>query len=330
MSHVLFRAGSALYVGTPGAPGVVNVKYRYTEKLLKVMPESVAVDPSLIINSDFQVTKVSEYVDLHSSLSRSLREDALRLLNEGIVPTLLECQDTGVATLNSNGSTTWTPLRKVLSTNLARSLALESLKDSMRYMGLVPMDWKGPVTEASVTLSSPLMVYMKSNPFRDISKIGEGTTVSVLDYDRGCLVLEADGEEFWHPIEESFYLQPHYKDDEYYFNMDADHDKIPDPLEYLPSKPGLGSEPPDPDHNYNKQPDLPSVAGNFHSMPELSNDESELGVEPAGPDKDPMVALMNKILGGADLNKLFKSDPSDGTIKMFRTREFQKYFSLDD
>ena len=88
-------------------------------------------------------------------------------------------------------------------------------------------------------------------------------------------MVEADGEEFWLPVEERNEYQPSMKDDWYYFgNQDSDADLIHDPLQMLPSKPALAQTyPASPEDNWNITPDLRKTAGHFSSMPNIKMKE---------------------------------------------------------
>lgn len=143
---------------------------------------------------------------------------------------------------------------------------LELFRSQFETIGLV--DRNTSVRGAFTAIASPFHVYMKKDPFRDICKIHEGTAVQIQSYYKGCAVIEADGEEFYLPVEAKGLIEQ-AKDDHYYFSLDYDRDNIPDPLVACPSKVALGGKPSRPTDNYNAQPDLPKVAGNLYPLPHI-------------------------------------------------------------
>lgn len=150
-------------------------------------------------------------------------------------------------------------------------MALESLRAVLGPLGVIQRD--KPVIESFGILARPFHAYMKCNPFRDITKLHEGTVVEIIDYYKGCAVIEADGEPFWFPVESLSLIESKTKDDAYYFNMDFDRDNIPDPLVALPSKVALGQKPTSPSDNYQAQPELSKVAGNLYPLPDIDMDD---------------------------------------------------------
>lgn len=155
---------------------------------------------------------------------------------------------------------------------VGQAIALEALKPRIRARGLFEGLDREPVTEGHVLLERPLHAYLKAHPFRDITKLHEGTAVSVLGYYQGCLVIEADGEMLWYPIEEADYYDLDRKDDDYYFRMDSDRDGIQDPLQALPSKPALAGSA-RPEDNWNVQPHQVKVSGHFSPEVAISNED---------------------------------------------------------
>jgi hypothetical protein len=149
--------------------------------------------------------------------------------------------------------------------------ALEANRGRLKYLGVV--DSKKPVVGSTGFVKKPFHAYMKKDPFRDISKLHEGTPIEITDYYRGCAVIEADGEEFYIPVEPLSTIETKNKDDQYYFSLDMDKDNIPDPLVALPSKTALNQDRSCPDNNWNAQPELRKVAGNLSALPNIDMDD---------------------------------------------------------
>lgn len=155
-------------------------------------------------------------------------------------------------------------LSNAFSGKLGRAWALEYHLPALAKVGL---------TKNHTQLSKAVPCYMKKAPFRDITLIREGTEVRVLGYHHGCVTLEADGHErFWYPVERV--IVSGKKDAHYYQTLDPNMNGIPEPLEMLPSKLGLGQDRVGPETNWNVQPELKKVAGNFSAAEELSNEDT--------------------------------------------------------
>jgi hypothetical protein len=187
---------------------------------------------------------------------------------------------------------------------LGNLIALEAVRGRLVGLGMVEKAHEGKVSESLTPISGDIHVYMKTGPFRDISLIHEGTVVAVKGYYKGCVVLEADGEPFWRPVEDSYYVDVQ-KQDDYYFRLDANFDDIPDPLDKLPSKIAIGSVTGSArgSDNWNAEPDLPKVAGNFYSVPWLSNMEYYNVLRE---EKDPCDAIMSGESVAAVLDRFLK------------------------
>ncbi len=173
----------------------------------------------------------------------------------------------------------WLAPETVLETHpeIGEHLALEWARPYLVRKGIVE---SGKAVRASYgALTDSLYVYMKRCPFRDVTKLYEGTVCEASGYDRGCAMLVADGERFWLPVESSTFSEAIPKDEDYYQTLDANGNNLPDPLEYLPGKVGLRAGTPaqvGPDSNFNAAPDLRLVAGNFASLPDIANDEGDI------------------------------------------------------
>jgi len=155
---------------------------------------------------------------------------------------------------------------------LGEHMALDAHRPLLTRLGFVEAEG-APLIDGDGILARSVNVFLKRDPFRDVGRIHEGTTVSVQGYLRGCAVVEADGEECWFPVERNYFIESRVKDADYYFNLDADGNLVPDPLDFLPSKGGLAQKPGDAnaDDNWNIQPQLKHVAGHFAPLPQLGD-----------------------------------------------------------
>jgi len=288
MSLTLFRVGRYLLTGESkkATNGYVQVEATgWVDKgylLHSLVPCMVHVRPNLIVREDFTP---KSYSTVQESRSRTFPD----ILHECIMPLVADLREIrfpssslvayerdsrGLGFLKES-TVTWVGAEKALRhRGLGNLLALEAMRGRIIGLGMVEKMHVGRVSESLSPLSGDLHVYMKANPFRDISLIHEGTVVAVRGYHKGCVVLEADGEPFWRPVEDSYYVSPR-KDDDYYFRLDANFDDIPDPLDKLPSKVAIGAVTGSArsTDNWNAEPDLPKVAGNFYSVPWLANPE---------------------------------------------------------
>jgi hypothetical protein len=274
-SLVLFRLGESLVAGELENAGSSSLHLRLSyvtdgERFREVRPLLLKVHESL---------KIRE-IEPPCSVLEGETVAATELLHEGLFPVVYrgrcgrlaihayEVRGRGVLISEARGRT-WVPLPEAFSVPLlSQAAALEGVRGVFEGLRLVPGG--KPVLEHSTALDGPLHVYMKTSPFRDIGRLGEGTDVTIRGYENGCAVLEADGETFWYPVES---LLPVKKDDWYYFNLDLDSDGIPDPVQYLPSKVALGRLRPDHENNFNAQEFLPHVSGHFQSDKEIRNDD---------------------------------------------------------
>jgi len=155
---------------------------------------------------------------------------------------------------------------------LGEHMALDAHRPMLTRLGFIEGEGS-PLIDGDGVLTRPVNVYLKRDLFRDVGRIHEGTSVSVMGYFRGCAVVEADGEECWLPVEHNYFIESLVKDPDYYFNLDADGNLVPDPLDFLPSKSGLAMKPGDTsaDDNWNAQPELTHVSGHFAPLPQLGD-----------------------------------------------------------
>lgn len=282
-----------------------------------LVPCLVKIRDNLIIREDF-TPKSYSLVQEAQSLTFS------QILHECLMPLVADFREIKFATTSliayergtrglgflKESTIRWVePEDALRHRGLGNLLALEAFRGELKRLGIVEGTRGGRIDEGNYTLPNRLHVYMKCDPFRDISMIHPGTEMCLRGYYKGCALVEADGEPFWRPMEDAFYVMPR-KEDEYYFNLDGDRDGIPDPLAMLPSHPALRGSPGQARHadRYNAQPDLPKVAGNFTSTPMLSNPEY-YKVLREDTDPDPCTAIMN----GEDvedvLSRLLKQRP---------------------
>src|SRR5690606_5412011 len=134
----------------------------------------------------------------------------------------------GLAFCESDGSIAWSPLSEALSdVALGEVLALEAVHDDLVKRAIVSPEYRGSVLESYKVVSERFHVYMKINPFRASTLIREGTEVRSAGYYKGCVVVEAGGEEFWMPVEAGERVGEKFKDDAWYFHMDDNRDRSP-------------------------------------------------------------------------------------------------------
>lgn len=282
----LFRVGYYLVAGEllGESRGVSRVRLsgRVTQEktLAPLMPGIVEVRSNLVVRRDLatppvqaQESDVLESFDslLHASIMphvASLREIQFR--RNALVA--YEYGTRGLGFLQESKVHWVTPNAALRHKGLGTLLALEALRPRLLSYGLLPEGYTGRADRSFLDLDRNIHVFMKTGPFRDVTQIYKGTRVEVRGYESGCALLEADGEPFWRPLEDPYYVLPD-KDDEFYFALDGDHDQIPDPLSMLPSKLAVGTYPGSARYsdNWNPTPDMPKVAGNFYSVAALAN-----------------------------------------------------------
>lgn len=290
MSLILFRAGKNLIVGEAknkeGSVWHLELRCEVTEAgPYPLQPEMVQVSESMVINPSF-ASPISE-----ASGERRFRA----LVHESVLPFLVtsraeelggrtivayERDRRGIGFQESGGEVQWSPLNDLFADAVvAEALALEAVRSKLVERKLLDPTYRGRISEAAHQVTERFHVYMKQNPFRDITLIREGTVVCAIGYHQGCVVLEADGEEFWLPIEEADFCAEEYKNDLWYFHMDDDADGVPDPLAALPSKVALRT------HSkrnrgtlqWDAKGDLKKVAGHLTPEPKIDNHYTVMG-----------------------------------------------------
>jgi hypothetical protein len=279
----LLRVGKYLVAGevteTDGAFLTFRPRFRLDEAQRLLIPlhaGKIRTSQAFLINTEFK----PEFVE------SSEPEDYANLVHESMLPfavygrsldlgnmKLVSYSRSGGFMVEQAGTQSQVSFANALTcVQVGQAIALEALKPRIKALGLFEGLDRESVTESQTLLQRSLNVYLKVQPFRDITKLGEGTAVSVIGYYQGCLVIEADGEMVWRPIEEAEYYNQDRKDDDYYFTMDTDRDNIQDPLQALPSKPALAGTA-RPDDNWNVQPHQSKVSGHFSPEVTISNED---------------------------------------------------------
>jgi hypothetical protein len=286
--------------------------------LLPAIEEVVEIRSNLLLPVETESLKVGESgpapVLFESLLHASIMPHVATLRNLSFHKSSLVAYEhgegsRGLGFLTEDRRVKWaSPKQALRHSGLANFLALEALRGRLVSHGIAEVGYQGRADRISRVLEQhSLHVYMKPSPFKDVTRIYKGTQIEVRKYANGCALVEADGEPFWHPIDEPYYVLPN-KDDSYYFSMDADNDGIPDPLSMLPSKLGLravaGGQARAAD-NYNSTPDMSTVAGNFYAAswlgpPPPASDPLWLG---SSPPPDPVTAIHE----GIDIDTLLDS-----------------------
>jgi len=337
-----------------------------------VKPEMMEVSPAFVMTDEYDPGAM-RFVEARVITTVE------SLVRESIVPTLgFGNVQYGYSELVGYGDGVWfnengqdtdkiNPEDILSNVQLGQFLALEGLRPKLQKLGLVDLNKMETVSEGFVSLKEGINVFMKVEPFRDVTRIHEGTMTATLGYYKGCVVVEADGEIFWRPIEENTFWDKKVKDKEYYFSFDSNGDLVPDPVQALPSKVAHNTTKPSRgEDNWNSSPKLPKVAGHLAAIPEIDmsdftilgesyvsnyyNDDERLagadnaeydnevepGLEPTdmddpddldGDEEDAMEAIMK----GADLDHVLSGD--DGYERMFEeiyTREIDKTFPTAD
>ncbi len=291
-SFILFRAGNSLLAGTlknqgPGPVLHLETRYELGEGHPRAFePTTVLVHESLVVNRAFEVEEWASDAEprtyqelLHESLIPHIAFMRGPTLGERTV-VAYENDRRGIGFQNEDGTVSWTPLSELLAdATIGETLALSAISGKLVECKLLDETFKGAISEAVYQVTERFGVYMKCNPFRDKTLIREGTQVSCVGYYQGCVVVEADGEEFWMPIEEANLFSEEYKNDLWYFHQDADNDGIPDPLAALPSKVALRT------HSkrnrgtmqWDTKADLKKVAGHLTPEPKIDNEYTVMG-----------------------------------------------------
>lgn len=278
--HV-FRLGQFLIAGTVIAENrpflTVEVRRRIVESAsIPVVPVKARISQAFEVSKNFDLDNLAESDQDPESFSALVHEALVPFVSGGRealggVSLKGYSRSRGVVV---EGKDEWLPLHDLLSNvQIGQTLALEALRPRLIRLGLFEGVRGEPITEGYTDIKTPVNVYMKAEPFRDITSIKEGTSVGVIGYYKGCAVVEADGEMFWRPIEEASFYDDDYKDDQYYFNQDSNQDKIQDPLQSLPSKTALAGTPSRPQDNWNSSPNLVKVSGHFSPIHTIRNDD---------------------------------------------------------
>jgi hypothetical protein len=305
MTNILFRGGSHLFIGTKGFSSVDTRFVLHRGEWHPLLVENVTLDERLIIS---EVDTPTVETIQTKCFDRLIRSDVLLLASMGLCERLQGFDlERGYEVLCEGGSKWLNSSDLLCDPHLSQTLAIEGMGGEILAAGLVPGS-ADHVFGCVHSLIRPIGAYMRKRPFTGVTRINEGAMVSVVAYENGCLRLDVDGEEFWYPIEESFFKLPQYKDDEFYFNLDADHDKVPDMINYAPSHTALGANVAGYETNFNQQPNLTDVAGLFSPEREFSNDDTLDNVSDYPPTQDVTGDMINKILAGGDINRMFGVD----------------------
>lgn len=286
-SMQIVRFGTSLLLGeTKNAEeGLVHLAIMYEAVeggWSKVHHESVMrVSKNLIVNAEYVLEK--------EMIEEGEGRSVLDVLHEEVVPHLsagkVQLGESELIAYQRNGNgigisigedILWVPLAEAMTNNsLGEFLALEAHRSTLKSLGLVESAFSGNLADSFIEIRRPVHAYMKVNPLRDVTTLHERTPVSIVGFNQGCAVIDADGEEFYRPIEEDaqFWTKKR-KDDDYYFNLDADNDNLPDPLQALPSKAGLNTH----RHvrredNFQVQPEMHKSAGHFAPIGKISNED---------------------------------------------------------
>jgi hypothetical protein len=308
MKAFVFRAGSRLFLAEKSHFSANVIAVSTSNIWRRVERCKVTLDPRLIIREGLDVSKVpivdTNPIDIAEVVRKEVLNVAARGADRGAFVGI-DVQTGGYGFLTES-KVEWMDVSRVFEHgDMSQAMALDGVKEKLMLAGLFSAVSK---EAQGNSLVRSLNVYMREKPFVGVTKLHEGTLVTVEEYTNGCVRLNADGENFWYPIEESFFEQPQYKDDHYYFTLDADYNKIPDPLEYLPSKVSLDGNTVNAYQNWNQQPDLPVVAGHFSSEEEIENkDTPEITASfPEG--EDPTEEILQRVLAGDPLDDVFREE----------------------
>lgn len=284
MSFKVVRMGGRLLLGeSRNAEGTdltyVEVKFvQQGGKWRSVIPHLIKVSEQFFVNTSFNLDERSLSNADSTTIGEIIREAIQPLFSHGRSRgfKVSSFSKSGIGIEEAGEFGYMNPVSILSNDAMGQEMAVEGLRKKIESLGLIDESWLLPVTSSHKASSRNINVYMKKNPFRDITRIHKGTMISVTGYHKGCLVIEADGEEFWTPIEEKVYWENNMKDDEYYFRMDTNNDGVPDPLQFLPSKAGIGKVVANGEDNYNVQPDLRRVSGHFFPSDTLSQEDFDV------------------------------------------------------
>ena len=321
---ILFRCGSNLYVGESNG-SKVHLMYNYVGRgTCRPIPEvEIGVHESCIISESFEPKDIIECERFMAfSLSMNLHRDLKRLMacSRELPESIIAFDDQITEATFSNAPHEWVGIHEVASRpDVMAALNMEAMRRPLIERGWITPDAMRNFGNSFIAYN-PVWAYMRENPFKDVTKLESGLDIGIAGYQRGCVLLEADGEEFWHPIDEAFFDAPEYKDDHYYFTLDGNRNKIPDPIEMLPSKMALDGRPSSRRDNWNQQPYLPRVAGNFSATPEINNPDTGIPQptvehpDPAGDMIDQFVATKNydAVFGPREQGQEFRPEDSRG------------------
>lgn len=281
----LVRLGKLLLVAEQ-TDSLFKVVGKLTESgVLAITPCLVEISEKFVINPEFEIDlpPLDEAVTLtfsdlvHEAVKPFVTSGRAYQLEQSTLAAY-QPKGQGIGFL-AEGAVSWLALESVLThEELGEAMALEAVREALEDAGVLAEG--APILESSLVTPGPVHVYMKANPFRDITLIREGTDTAVVGYQGGCAIVEADGEEFWLPVEERSHYQPSMKDAWYYFgNQDSDDDKIHDPLQALPSKAALQTgRPASGEDNWNAAPDLRKQAGHFAAIPNIKMERHGAGL----------------------------------------------------
>ena len=289
MKLVLFRLGKNLLIGEQkGVEGrVYSLGLRYEldgGRIRETEHAYMRVHSAFVINDDAQ--NPMEGVSVRTRRIQDIvHENVLPLVGRGREFVLESCSLVGYKRGNAlaflrEGVHEWTLVENVLTNvELGQVLALEGVREGLLKRGLIDPLSGVRVDEAVTVTQVPFHAYMKTNPFRDVTEIKTGTAIAVVGYYQGHAVVEADGEPFWVPVEEHSLYGSRFKDAEYYQNFDMNNDRLPDPMQSLPSKVAHNTgEPTRREDNWNAAPDLRNVVGHLTPLPNIRlGDASMLG-----------------------------------------------------
>lgn len=293
-STALFRVGKTLLIGEvrnkEESVWHLETQWEFTDTGPRpIAKEIVKISEALILrwNPTFQTPPTLESEAPIRKFRDIVHENVLPFLGAsaefgGKVVVAYERDRRGVGVCEAAGaSVEWTLLNDLLArSGIGEALALEGVRKVLIEKGIVDPTFRGKLSDSHKTVTEDFYVYMKINPFRDITLIREGTEVCPVSYVNGCVVLEADGEEFWVPVETEAFYDETTKDDMWYFRQGEGRKLVPDPLSALPSKVALRVH----DRNrrrgtldWDPKADLKDVAGYLTPEPEIENKYSVMG-----------------------------------------------------
>lgn len=293
MTSMLFRAGKSLLVGEAqnkaGHVWHLELRCEITESgPVPLVAETVQVPESMIVNPSYEIFLNS--MD-ESAPTRRFRD----VVHESIVPFIASGREVNLGArtivayerdrrglaLREGENVAWSSMNEAFGNlDLAETLALEGIRSKLVERGLVEAEHQGRVTESYRRLTGVTPVYMKINPFRDKTLLRPGTEVCPVGYCEGCVTVEADGEEFWAPVEEADFYSEERKSDMWYFKQSDGNDALPDPLTALPSKVALRTTAKDRRRGslqWDPKADTRKVIGHLTPEKEVENNHSVMG-----------------------------------------------------